>query len=125
MYRIMLVKSKKDNDQSLFQFLTTTIDGVTSALDIADKEALDVRVESMLNNGYAKSDFIIVRVIDSIYIARSYKCVISCRHYIFAVSCHLTYVKQGRDSSVIQRDWPILPGFCLYRILLKELVLFL
>lgn len=64
MYRIMLIKSKKDNDQSLFQFLTTTVDGVTSALEIETKEALDARVESMLNNGYAKSDFIIVRVID-------------------------------------------------------------
>lgn len=64
MYRIMLIKSKKDNDQSLFQFLTTTVDGVTSALEIETQEALDARVESMLNNGYAKSDFIIVRVID-------------------------------------------------------------
>ncbi len=64
MYRIMLVKSKKENDQSLFQFLTTTVDGVTSALEIETKEALDARVENMLNNGYAKSDFIIVKVID-------------------------------------------------------------
>lgn len=64
MYRIMLVKSKKDNEQSLYQFLTTTVDGVTSVLEIETKEALDAKVESMLNSGYAKSDFIIVRVID-------------------------------------------------------------
>ena len=64
MYNIMLVKSKKDAGQSLYQFITTTIDGVTIPLDIASKEALDVKVEDMLNNGYAKSDFIIVRVID-------------------------------------------------------------
>ena len=64
MYRIMLVKSKKDNDQSLYQFLTTTIDGVTSVLEIEEREELDERVEAMLNNGYAKSDFIIVKVVD-------------------------------------------------------------
>lgn len=64
MYNIMLVKSKKDAGQSLYQFITTTIDGTTIPLDIASKEALDVKVEDMLNNGYAKSDFIIVRVID-------------------------------------------------------------
>ena len=64
MYRIMLVKSRKDGDQSLYQFLTSSMYGVTKAIDIETKEALDERVEYMLNNGYAKSDFIIVRVID-------------------------------------------------------------
>lgn len=64
MYRIMLVMSKKAAFQSLYQFLTKTVNGVTEILEIESKEALDTLVESMLNSGYAKSDFIIVRVVD-------------------------------------------------------------
>lgn len=64
-YRIMLVKSVKDNWASLYQYLTTTIDGVISPVEYATKEALDAKVEDMLNNGgYSKADFIIVNVID-------------------------------------------------------------
>lgn len=64
MYRIMLVRSKKCNCQSLYQFLSADNDGVTEPVEIGSKEQLDSVVESMLNDGYAKSDFIIVRVID-------------------------------------------------------------
>ena len=65
MYRIMLAKSKKDNYASLYQYLTTTIDGVISPVEFATKEELNTKVEAMLNNeGYAKSDFIIVEAID-------------------------------------------------------------
>ncbi len=65
MYRIMLMKSKKDNYSSLYQFMTTTTEGVTKPLELEDNAALDAKVEDMLNNGgYAKSDFIIVQVVD-------------------------------------------------------------
>ena len=65
MYRIMLMKSKKDNYASLYQFMTTTTEGVNKPLELEDNAALDAKVEDMLNNGgYAKSDFIIVQVVD-------------------------------------------------------------
>lgn len=65
MYRIMITKSKKSNYESLYQFMTTTTDGVTSPLEISTKEALDAKIESMLNDGgYSKSDFIVVEVVD-------------------------------------------------------------
>ena len=73
MYRIMVVKSKKDNYASLYQYLTTTIDGVISPVELASKESLDSKIESMLNDeGYAKSDFIVVEVIDYSIDATSY-----------------------------------------------------
>lgn len=65
MYRIMINKSKKDNYASLYQFMTTTTDGVTIPMELADKTALDAKVETMLNDGgYSKSDFIVVEVVD-------------------------------------------------------------
>lgn len=65
MYRIMMSQTKKSNYASLYQFMTTTVDGVTSPLEIATKDELDKKVEKMLNeDGYAKDDFIIVEVID-------------------------------------------------------------
>lgn len=65
MYRIMVVKSKRDNYGSLFQFMTTTIDGVTVPFEINTKEELDARIEKMLNTeGYSKDDFIVVQVVD-------------------------------------------------------------
>lgn len=65
MYRIMITKSKKSNYESMYQFMTTTTDGVTSPLEISTKEALDAKIESMLNDGgYSKADFIVVEVVD-------------------------------------------------------------
>lgn len=65
MYRIMIVKSKRDNYESMYQFMTTTTDGVTTPLEIASKEALDAKIEKMLNEGgYSKADFIVVEVVD-------------------------------------------------------------
>lgn len=65
MYRIMLVKSEREKYGSLYQYLTTTVDGVTTPLEIASKEELDARIEKMLNeDGYSKADFIIVQVVD-------------------------------------------------------------
>lgn len=69
MYRIMLVKSRRDNYASLYQWLTTTteVDGVPtiSPVEFETEEALDEKVEAMLNDeGYSKADFIIVRYID-------------------------------------------------------------
>lgn len=70
MYRIMLVRSKRDNHASLYQWLTTSTigeDGVATVapVEFADEESLDEKVESMLNDeGYAKSDFIVVKYIE-------------------------------------------------------------
>ena len=67
MYRIMLIKSKRDNFASLYQWLTDTDEesGEVRPIEFADEEALDAKVEDMLNNGgYAKSDFIVVKLID-------------------------------------------------------------
>ena len=74
MYRIMIVKAKRDDYASLYQYLTTTTeDGVVQPLELADKAALDEKVESMLNDeGYAKSDFIVVRIIDYVVDATAY-----------------------------------------------------
>ena len=69
MYRIMLVKSKRDNYASLYQWLTeeVTIDEETEIkpVEFETEHELDEKVESMLNDeGYAKSDFIIVKFVD-------------------------------------------------------------
>ena len=69
MYRIMLVKSKRDNYASLYQWLTeeVTVDDETEIkpVEFATEQELDEKVESMLNDeGYAKSDFIIVKFVD-------------------------------------------------------------
>lgn len=73
MYRIMIVTSHRDNYESLYKYLTTTIDGETMPLEIETKEKLDERVEKMLNEeGYSKKDFIVVRVIDYTIDAKDY-----------------------------------------------------
>ena len=67
MYRIMLVKSKRDNFASLYQWLTATDEetGEVSPVEFDTEEALDEQVEKMLNeDGYAKQDFIVVKYID-------------------------------------------------------------
>lgn len=73
MYRIMVEKSKKDKFESLYQYLTTTVDGQTSPLELETPEALDKQVEKMLTeDGYSKSEFIIVQVIDYRIDAKGY-----------------------------------------------------
>ncbi len=73
MYRIMMLKSKKDKYESLYQYLTTTVDGQTSPLELETPEALDKQVEKMLTeDGYSKSDFIIVQVVDYTIDAKGY-----------------------------------------------------
>lgn len=47
MYRIMLAQSKHKNFESLYQYLTTNVDGVISPLELNSKEELDKRVEKM------------------------------------------------------------------------------
>ena len=69
MYRIMLVKSKRDNYASIYQWLTeeVTVDEETEIkpVEYETEQELDQKVESMLNDeGYAKSDFIIVKFVD-------------------------------------------------------------
>ena len=69
MYRIMLVKSKRDNYASLYQWLTeeVTVNEETEIkpVEYETEQELDQKVESMLNDdGYAKSDFIIVKFVD-------------------------------------------------------------
>lgn len=61
MYRIMIAKTKKPDYQSLYQYLTTTVDGVVSPVEFTTREALDAYVENMLNTDYAKSDFIVIK----------------------------------------------------------------
>ena len=67
MYRIMLAKSKRDSYATLYQWLTEP-DPETGAIipvEIEDEAALDLKVESMLNDeGYSKADFIIVHLVD-------------------------------------------------------------
>lgn len=61
----MVVKSERENYGSLHQYLTTTIDGVTKPMEFSDAESLDKYVEKMLrDDGYSKSDFIVVKVVD-------------------------------------------------------------
>lgn len=78
MYRILTVATKKDNYQSLYQYITTeraAQDGTieTVPLDISDKAELDTYVEKMLNeDGYAKADFIVVQYIDYTIDAKDY-----------------------------------------------------
>ena len=69
MYRIMLVKSKRDNYASLYQWLTeeVTIDEETEIkpVEFETEQELDEKVESMLNDeGFSKNDFIIVKFVD-------------------------------------------------------------
>ena len=67
MYRIMLVRSKRDNFASLYQWLTETDaeSGAAVPVEVDGEAELDAKVEDMLNNGgYAKSDFIVVKLID-------------------------------------------------------------
>lgn len=62
MYKIMFVKAKRDDNETLYQFLT---DDENAVLKFETKEELNTQVETMLNEGgYAKSDFIIVNIID-------------------------------------------------------------
>ena len=73
MYRIMIAQSKRDNYGTLYQYLTTTVDGVVSPLELGSKEDLDAKIEKMLNDdGYAKDDFIVVQVVDYTIDATSY-----------------------------------------------------
>ena len=67
MYRIMLVKSKRDNFASLYQWLTATDEetGDVSPVEFETEEELDEKVEAMLNEeGYAQQDFIVVKYVD-------------------------------------------------------------
>jgi len=58
MYRIMIVTSHRNNYESLYKYLTTTVDGVVTPVEIETKEQLDARIEKMLNeDGYAKNGY--------------------------------------------------------------------
>jgi len=64
-YRFMVALSKRPDYATLYRFLTTTIEGIVCPLEVEGQEALDIQVEKMLNDdGYAKDDFIIVKVVD-------------------------------------------------------------
>jgi len=66
MYRIMLVKSKRDKFASLYQWMTeTSDDGEVAIVEFETEDELDAKVENMLNDGgYAKSDFIVVKLVN-------------------------------------------------------------
>lgn len=73
MYRIMIAQSKRKNYESLYQYMTTTVDGVVSPLEFRTKEELDIKIEKMLNEGgYSKDGFIVVQVVDYSIDATSY-----------------------------------------------------
>lgn len=64
-YRIMLAVSKKDNYETLYQYKTTEVDGEIKPKEFSTEQELDAYVENLLNKeGYSKSDFIIVSVVD-------------------------------------------------------------
>ena len=72
-YRILLVKSKREDYQSLYQFMTVEDEeGNVALLEIESKEALDAQVEEMLNGDYGKSDFVVVNVVDYTIDAKNY-----------------------------------------------------
>lgn len=73
-YRFLIVKSKRPDFASLYQFLLTTDEeGEVIPLEVDGSEQLDEQVEKMLNeDGYAKSDFIIVKVVDYTIDAKDY-----------------------------------------------------
>jgi len=69
----MLVKTKRDNYRSLYQLMTVEDDeGNVSPLEIETKEELDAKIEEMLNGDFAKSDFLVVNVIDYTIDAKDY-----------------------------------------------------
>lgn len=73
MYRIMVAQSKRKNFETLYQYLTTSVDGVISPLELNSKDELDAKIEKMLNDdGYAKDDFIVVKIVDYTIDATSY-----------------------------------------------------
>ena len=72
MYRIMLRKKERADCGSLYSFMTAEENGVTNPVEIETKEELDEKVEEMLNGGYAKTDFIVVNVIDYTIDAKDY-----------------------------------------------------
>ena len=64
-YRMIVCYYLWNNYESLYKYLTTTVDGVVTPVEIETKEQLDARIEKMLNeDGYAKKDFIVVQVVD-------------------------------------------------------------
>ena len=74
MYRILIVKSKKKDYASLYQYLTTTDSEdniIPVEFDTIDE--LDEYVENMLNEeGYSKNDFEIVKHITYTIDAKDY-----------------------------------------------------
>lgn len=72
MYRIMTVRSAREDYKSLYQFLTAEKNGEIAPLEVETLEELDVVVEDLLNNGYAKSDFIVIKLIDYTIDAKDY-----------------------------------------------------
>lgn len=73
MYRIMVAQSKRKNFETLYQYLTTSIDGAISPLELNSKDELDAKIEKMLNDdGYAKDDFIVVQIVDYTIDATAY-----------------------------------------------------
>lgn len=73
MFRIMKAVTKRD-EQTLYEFMTTTVDGVTKPVEITSRDELDKKVDKMLNEeGFSKQDFIVVQITDYIVDARDYK----------------------------------------------------
>ena len=63
-YQIMFVAANKENLETAYKFETTDVDGTIQYKYYTTDLDLENRVKDLLNNGYAKSDFIIVTVKD-------------------------------------------------------------
>ena len=71
-YRIMLV-TKEDGNNSSYQFMTKMVKGTPTILEYETKSDIDDKIEYMLNSeGYAKADFIVVKVIGYSVLAYDY-----------------------------------------------------
>lgn len=67
MYRFLIAKNVRKDYKTLYQYLTAVDEetGEIVPLECETAEELDAQVEKMLNeDGYAKCDFIIVKVVD-------------------------------------------------------------
>lgn len=63
-YQIMFVAANKENLETAYKFEITDVDGTVQYKYYTTDLDLENRVKDLLNNGYAKSDFIIVTVKD-------------------------------------------------------------
>lgn len=65
-YRIMVCKSKGMNYESLYQFVTTETDSITTPLEVKSSGDIDSIIKGVSEEyGYSVSDLIVVNVVDN------------------------------------------------------------